>query len=164
MTGLRILLILPVVALVAVVPAAILAWVDGYALHFCRWPATISCDEPGGRWFLVPAWYAVFGLVGSVALGAWAWTGRNGRWPWLLAVWSVVFLPLTVASGPRMFMLADLVLFGGYSWLGLELTRRTVLAWQPRLRVPANLAALCVSIGYVVVLATMPTYLAARAI
>lgn len=165
---LRLLFTAPVIAAMAFIPFAIESWVSVYAVHFCRWPATISCSEPGGRWDLIPMWYGGFGVIGVAALLAWAWTGRHATWAWSLAGWMIAFLFVALGLGPREFSLSDLIITGGYTWLGLEFSRRAVLAWTPgmlgdRARLPVNVAALTISVAYLAILATMPSYLAERA-
>jgi hypothetical protein len=91
-----------------------------FAVHFCKWPATISCEQG------VPVlWWLFLVAVAVVWLGSTFASGRllfktdltTVRYAVGFLIWATLF-PAIVAlpSGPRMLTFGDLLLDG--AWLG----------------------------------------------
>ncbi|MEL7157025.1 MAG: hypothetical protein AAFN30_10540 [Actinomycetota bacterium] len=137
-------------------------YVAGYAVHLCRWPATISCADGWWGWSLVPTWFATVAAAAGAGLAHWALRGRGGLAPWGLAALIIAFPPIVLSSGPRQLTGADLVLFGGYATAAVVLGGRSVRPWLPYSDRTVTVATAALVLIQLAAAAALPLVLAGR--
>ncbi len=142
----------------------LLVWgrVAGNAIHLCGWPATIACDSGTPLWWLLPATVTVVALSGVAVLVLWVANGQTGHSIGFAHVlWSLGLVPLTFATRPRTFGWSDLIIGGSWIGLGLALFVVAVATMFPAQRRGIARGALLLAVGYVLLLALVPSILAA---
>ncbi len=151
-----------VVALI-VVWVSTSAFINSFAVQFCGWPATISCDDPSPVWSIATIGLGLVAVIGALTALSWAWSNRGGVLVAAYVGWMVLLLVLALNLEPRQFNRDDIVLVGGFAGLAIELLRQTAILWMPGLRRQWSTAAASAAIVYLVVLGLLPVHLASLA-
>lgn len=154
-----------VAAAVAVVPMVlVMLWVDSmfsvYAVHLCRWPATISCRDGWQGWELASAWFWVFGVVSVSAVALWVIRGSVAMRLWAVVPMIMAFPVVVLASGPRLLGVGDLFVFGVYSTCAVVLSWQVLSEWLPAARRALAVMAVAIAVLQLGAIAATPMVLA----
>lgn len=157
--GLRGLVALLAGGLMVLVSFVVDALVDNYVVHFCRWPATISCADGWGGWQLAPVWFWLFAAVGFSALVRFVVKGREVAHLLPIVVMIVSLPALVYATGPRQLGVGDMFLFAAYGTYAVFLSWQTCSSWWPRRRLGLGIAASVLAVAQLAVIGWTPTAL-----
>lgn len=157
--GGRAVLAICVGGLMVAVASGVSAWVDNYAVHLCRWPATISCSDGWAGWQLAPVWFWLFVVVGIAALARFVVDGLEAAHLTPIVVLIIGFPILVLATGPRRLGVGDLFVFAAYGTYALFLAWQTLSVWWPRGRMVLGIAAVLAVVAQLTVIAMTPAAL-----
>ncbi len=161
-------------AIVVSLPALLIAvtvWelTSVYSSHFCGWPASISCETGLWLFWLVPIGVSLVAVAGTALLLRWAYYAEGRSLLGLLhALWTYGWLVIYISNedwlpfaerGLRTFGPEDIVGYGIYGLLGIELLRRAALVFTPKRRRIGTAVALLVAAGFIVILVALPSLL-----
>ena len=158
-------------AVMALLPVAVLSllvmWVDAmvgsYAVHLCRWPATISCHHGWSGWQLAPIWFALFTAVCLSGVALWVRRGSDVAHLWPVVLAPTMFPVLVLLSGPRQLAGGDLLVFGLYGTYAVVLSWQVLSTWLPAARKALAIGAVVVVAVQLGVIVSTPTALAGTA-
>ncbi len=145
--------------LMVLVSFAVASWVENYAVHLCRWPATISCRDGWDGWQLASVWFGLFVAVGFAALALFVVRGVEVMHLAPILAMVVGFPVLVLASGPRQLGFGDLIVFGAYGTYAVFLSWQTFTAWWPKGKLAFGVLAIVVAIIQLGVIGFTPTVL-----